>query len=328
MCYPKPGPRCSSHALKAFAKAHHKCLVWIQKAQESTESFDTQYKQIEPEIEARKRAEEAFLVTPAGLESLRLQSLHAPSEHAKEIAAEKYVHYKQTRAEMLALLGAEDKGDMDNHRRASVEKIYSKLRVHKDYMDPSSTRVGWSIGADDNKEYADALISLSNAWANRLTDEQKAIIYWYASGASSELGKPGYLDDKPELRKQISNLNEAIKIGPKFPEPVVLYHGINSHVTLDIDAIKEVGSYELPRITSATPNPGVANSFGYGEVILEIKTRYATSTAALCPHGAKEEEILLPQGARYRLVGVQENVKFKWPARPSVNYTVLRLEEI
>ena len=335
MCYPKPGPRCSAHAIKAYAVAHQKCLNALYRKGEEVDIIgkNAYRKKLDRLVAARSRAEKEFLATPAGLALLESKVKGARHPRDREMAQEDLDNARLLRQSKLAAIQANDEGDKNSHRQARVEQLYAKLNLVTEFLEDDVPRVGWYNTDEGQDDYTDTLIKVSSAWSNRLTPEQLAVVHWYAEDGSNVLSmhsrgeQPATEFTADELDSKQKLLTEALERAPRLPHKVVLYRGINSLGKFDPDSIVQTGEYVTDSVQSATPNPGVANSFGYGGVMLEIKTRSIACTSAMTRHGTKEEEVLLKPGTRYKLVGDIKG-KVGWTKNSLIDYRILQLEEI
>lgn len=334
MCYPKPGPRCSAHAIKAYALAHKRCVDSLERKDELYSSSEEYFKKSAELVAARARAEKEYYATPAGMRYLE-RHITGKGDTNDEMYSELLRDAKLLRAARLAALGEKDQGDItDGHRKnLKAERLYTKLRLTKDFLPEDTPRVGWYVNRPGQEDYAMALIKVSNVWGSKLSPDELATINWYTGTGSEDiakyhLGKESKFSDE-EIEQRKAHLNSALDKAPRLPEPAVLYRGLNSTETNKqiVADILRTGEYIPQHVQSSSPNPSVANSFGWGGVMLEIKTRSAAYTSALSHHGVREEEALLKAGTKYRLVGHFQG-KAGWPGEHLVDYHIIQLEEV
>lgn len=345
MCYPKPGPRCSSYAAKAYARAQLLCSTMLVDLSLDTpkdrEKFDRT-------LALRKKAEREYYATPAGIAILERKIKDTDSDFQKEQLAQKLRDAKEYRAHMLSLVKMKDQGDLENHNKDKTAPRYEKLGFATEFAPADQPRLGWSthaLGKDSEEQAAQVrkvgqfLNRASDVWMKRLTPEEISTLSWltddgshimsqHAAGNSEKVASMTPIPPE-ELDRRLSIITEACKKAPRLKSPVVLYRGLQREAPFDLEEVKRTGQYTAPTALSASLNPGVANSFGYKNIILEVKTRKFPTPTNFSYQHHKESEVLIPPGAKFRLVGIQEGVKAGWTEDTLVDgYTIVQLEEV
>lgn len=345
MCYPKPGPRCSSYAAKAYARAQILCSTMMVDLSlddpKDREKFDRT-------LALRAKAEREYYATPAGIAILERKIRDNDSPYQIEKLSQKLQDAKEYRAHLLSLVKMKDQGDLDTHNKDKTAPRYEKLGFATEFAPADQPRLGWSTHALDKdsaeqaaqvRQIGQFLNRASDSWVKRLTPEEIATLSWltddgshimseHAAGNSEKVAKLTSIPPE-ELDRRLAIIKEACKKAPKLKSPVILYRGLQREAPFDLEKVKETGEYVAPTALSASLNPGVANSFGYKNIILEFKTRKFPTPTNFSYQHHKESEVLVPPGAKFRLVGVQEGVKAGWTEDTLVEgYTVVQLEEV
>lgn len=183
---------------------------------------------------------------------------------------------------------------------------------------------------------------------NKLNDKQKQVLTEYTAGAIDYRSINQKLRDGKELKgkekKEYDQLQDAIKAAGKLPEGTTVYRGIQVDAATQkkmVDSFKEAaksgGSVSMPGLTSTSIDPGVASGFSRGGIVFEMKPKTGAylseissfdKMASKVKGAQKENEILLADGKKYRVVGVQEDVSIGKKARKGQGNTVVQLEEI
>lgn len=120
MCYPKPGPRCSSHATKALQKATAKYT------KEGT--YDS--------YAAMRDAQKDYEMTPAGQDSLR-RKFDKETDFSKKYELQERLERAITlRKEALAAIKSEDKGDVRSAEELEAEQVEKTKKFAGAPQDP------------------------------------------------------------------------------------------------------------------------------------------------------------------------------------------------
>lgn len=334
MCYPYPGPRCSSHAAKALARAQIAC-------QNATFTknvpHEQKMKELDKLIARRDKAQKEFDATPAGMEILK-QEIASGDTYTQERAKKRLREGKALRAHRLRLVKMKDIGEGPKaHSDVRMSSLYQKLGIREDFDATTSDRVGWQPSSDQFKATSALLVKASDAWMQRLSPEEVHAIKWLTSDGTEVLSRKAY-GSPPKINHRLSDeevsrreelVKSAFDKAPLMPKPVVLYRGVGTNIPFDTEAVLRDGEYVAPCVQSATVNPGVANSFGYKSIVLEMKTRRFPTPTNFASNGPREAEIMIAPGSRWKVTGVQRDVRFGWDSEHMVDgYTVIQMEEV
>lgn len=346
MCYPKPGPRCSSYAAKSYARAQIACSTMVVDLSledpKDRETFDTM-------LARRDKAKREYFATPAGIATLEQNLRDATSDYQKEDLQRQLQDAKDYRAHLLSLVKAKDTGDIGSHNDSKTVPQYGKLGFTTEFARADEDRLGWSAHAisedvDENertriKKVGQFLTRASTVWMDKMTPEEVSTMSWltndgshimveHTAGNSEKISRITSIPPE-ELDRRLDIITSACNKAPRLKEPVVLYRGLQREAPFDLEEVKKTGEYTAPTALSSSLNPGVANSFGYKNIILEFKTRKFPTPTNFSYQHHKESEVLIPPGAKFKLVGVQEGVRAGWTKDTLVDgYTIVQLEEV
>ena len=311
----------------------------------------------------KDKAEKEYETTPLGIKELEdklaiclsydsSQMSQDMLEESIKSARKNLLTAKQRRAEQLKKYKLAGKKEVIEHRSdVDIDRSYARLGLRTEFDSTSTDRIGWSEGSEQFNKNAAFLMRASDRWINKLNDEQISAVKWFTGSGSEmisiEAAIKGEKDEDKSLSSQrmqqildriggIKNyerkkksFNEALMLAPSSKKPVILYRGIGRNYKISLDEIAETGIYETPTAVSSTLNPGIANRFGSGRVVLEMKTRHFGSPTNFSGQYASEEEVIIPQGTKFRVVKVMKGMTFGWsPDHPVNGYTVVQLEEI
>lgn len=334
MCYPSPGPRCSSHAAKTLARAQIACqrVVFDQSL-----DYDDKRVEIDRLIKRRDNAQLEFNATPAGLEILK-QQIASGDTHEQARARLAYREAKALRTKRLRLVKMRDVGEgTKTHGDVRMSTLYGKLGIVEDFDTSTADRVGWQNSSKQFSRTSALLVKASEAWMSRLSPEEVHALQWLTNDGTEVLsrkahGSPPSSTSKltpEEVERREALVKSAFGKAPLMPKPVILYRGIGSEVPFDVDQVLQDGEYTAPTVQSATVNPGVANSFGYSNVILEMKTRRFPSPTNFAGNGPREAEVMIAPGSRWKVTGSLKGVSYGWDEDSMVDgYTILQMEEV
>lgn len=336
MCYRKPGPRCSSHAAVALAKAKHGLAV-------SAHTPEDYFAAKDKENEAQK----VFDSTPSGLRILKDELLNPLAEAG---ISERYTAAKLLREEQLA----------------AVKKLGLVQEKHANRPVTSAAFTAKFSAADVVREYADvnmlnsSVDAASEEYFSRLSDEELSQLRWMTDYGAMEANKhiagvnsytlfQGAFQAE-DIEKRMKIVDEALaKYQPS--QPVVTYRGVRNaslpvpmqenyrvtpeekqQVFLDALPVGSVMSSDFYMPSSFQPNSSV--KFADFGVVMEIKSSSAAPVSAISV-SSREHEGLLPRGISLKVVDVQKNVKYsdgtvnRRTGEPSYRtVTVVQLEEI
>lgn len=345
MCYPKPGPRCSSSAAAALVKA-----------KSAARNFDTQNKGWDAYQEAKATAEQAereYYMTPAGQRYLDRKIL---TSHGREADWQmKKAKGKEDRKAALKALTLKDKGDIRHDptdEEKTILKNYATL-FDNEFLADDEPRGSVPNGSAQ----LDSLVAAGETWTNKLNADEMESVAWFTSDGAhvmnhTLIGKElanWHKDDYSEehVKLSIKRLDRALK---KFesPEPVVVYRGAPEWFLEDrnVNRFSEGGeekvtemlnnefkpgaTYEFGTYMSTSLDPFRASSFGsMSGVMFEIKTRHAVPATNISAWDVSEREAIIGRKAKFRVVGVKKNVVYKSGNDDrSWDYNVVQLEEI
>lgn len=137
MCYPKPGPRCSKHALKALNKSKEKLMVAMNNGDK--ESLKTM------ELETTKNLL-IWQSTPQGQKSLEEKITHANNDEERQKLEQLLVKAKKTRDKQVRegeiyrrnrLLDSEHQKDLPTDVKKEQRKMLDELTNIKK-VDPNT----------------------------------------------------------------------------------------------------------------------------------------------------------------------------------------------
>lgn len=342
MCYPHPGPRCSAYAAKVLTRIHMQILELLS-SEGGFPTDEATSAKIDKLMEKREEAQREFNATPAGLEILEREA-QSTDDWTRRQAREKLKEATAWRKHRLALLKIEkdnkDEGSI-KHRRERIDALYQRAGLRQEFQDPSVDRIGWDVSNPQFGVTGNFLIKASDAWASRITPQEFQALCWLTEGGTQTLSRTSHKpsDDHAEymshqkiapeeIQRRAEDIKTAFAKAPKLPEPVVLYRGIGTDSPFDHDEVINSGEYQAPTVLSASVNPGIAHSFGYGKVMLEMKTRRFPSAINFSTLGTKREaEVMIAPGSRWKVVAVHKGVKFCWEGNKPDVYTVIQMEE-
>lgn len=328
MCYPKPGPRCSAHARKAY-----KLAVAAYRA--------------EPSLENKEReacAEEEFLMTPEGFRYLekRIQS-----GYDAEWDAERLSFYQTMRAESIAQLKLKDDGDIKHSQEYNRSQELVSLTK-------GSSIDGWNMGGKSGALVKEQqLIEDSAAWVDKLSlDEVKAVEYFTSFGFH-ELGQHHRGEPLTEYEDGLTSedrTSRAVKMKALLDSALekadgkarVSYRGLSEHscpselkmysgssaipsykrvqqfessaeqeeaVSAWLDKIESDGTVTFALPASSSADAGKAVGFTGAQycpaVMYEVLSKKG-GPASLSSEWSSEAEIIMQSGT-YKVAGVKKN---------------------
>lgn len=326
MCYPKPGPRCSSHAKTALLKAK----IAIQEA-----LTDGNTEAMMQAREAAEKARDDFDATPLGqkyLERRILQGMDHQGKYSlrKELGAAR-------RADQLAQLKATDIGDPEHVRNADEGNEAYVQMLPNEFSE--GELYDWSLENPTEKRAKIAqMIEESDSWISKLSADEAEAAAWFTSDGSSALNAYYSTGEIPEryrekysedfVTQRATDLRSALS---KYEStaPIITYRGLNDHqfesvtkgLTYDeareavfahVDATFQPGMTWTPHASMSTSlNPGKAYSFtdSGAPVLLEIKTKHAAPVCNVSAWDASEQEAITHPDASYRVVSVRKDAK-------------------
>lgn len=311
MCYPKPGPRCSSHAAAR--------LTLAKRAMKHGDKSDREVYLKNKALCAE--AEKEYDMTPAGIKELqrRIRDAHNTQKGNFRLRLEQAVALRKA---SLAALKATDQGDIKHFPESSKEAAYltSEFPRH---------------GADREKMQhfdpkVDSMIEESKAWSESLdSDEMEALAWFTSNGASSvntflaenKTTSAPFTYSRKTLNKTKAKLDSALS---KFNRetPVLIYRGINDSVFKDEDneplSAEEIIEnnfqkgmiYKSPAFMSASLDPAKGSGFAITGITLEILSKKAAPIVNFSAWDVSEKEMLIPRNQEYKVHQVLKNPTF------------------
>lgn len=347
MCYPKPGPRCSSHAAKKLLQAELALKNLKGDYLTDTKAY-AKYSDLKDKV---AEATLEYDATPAG--QLYLKRRIDTKQHPLTEYELRYELGVAHRAAALEAIKAQDLGDTSHE---ALEK--NNLRSLKAFFKKTSSllpagikREGWK---NDSKE-VEGMIEESARWMGNLTPEEQEAAAWLTSDGAGAMNSY-LLDDETNFSRtkygdehiaaQIDHLDSALA---KYSSatPVVVYRGISDSMFPEhlkyadlsddkvrveyLDVVNEAfgkgSSYSSKAFMSTSYDPSKARGFSEG-VILEIKTRKAAPVSNTSAWGVTEREAVFPRNTNLKVVDVLENVPYGKNAMGEESfYTVIQLED-
>lgn len=255
---------------------------------------------------------------------------------------------------------------VDNYRASQLSELSSKPDIDHEKPDfPFQTEFQSRNEIRRAKEYGkyhydDEYVALSDYMVHNLSEEQFQALHWYAGSGSVSMnmyligsetkekairGDADVRDNMTEERfdNSISAIQEIIEENP-LDEPVVLYRGVDTEqlqymfgddvTPLNIhEKISPSHKVTLDAFSSASSDPGIAESFARSNVILEIKTKNAFPSGSARNGKINESEFIIDNDTHYSIVDVQTDVQYEMHSIKGVidaryTHTVIQLEEI
>lgn len=322
MCYPLPGPRCSSYAALALTEA---------KINSRNDSMN---------IEAREALDAAQLeydATPAGMRELKRRIAqwrgNAKTEYELRLALG-----QAKRAERLLLIKAKDRGDIKHRGTVAPDTMFpsSFHRFADDYDNEPLI--------DHNSETLKQLVADSHNWIDKLNHEEIEAVSWYTSNGSTVINKhltgnsdefylQDYIDDETAqefdereakaaqahveyLDTTVKDLDSALAKG-KRQTPIKVYRGVSDTVMESEgyghgDTDKYVaekfpvgGTFISPVFMSSSLEHKRGKGFETSGVLLEVMGKTVGPVSNVSAWGVSEKEYVLPRDVAYKVVAVK-----------------------
>lgn len=135
----------------------------------------------------------------------------------------------------------------------------------------------------------------------------------------------------PVVNEIVKNVDSALTQGPGLQR--IVYRGIGRvrgqdfRVKEYINETYQIGkTVKFDSYLSTSRNPVIASSFGICGAVFEILTPEGMAIGNLSQH-AREEEVLLPRGSRYVIVGRKDNVARKKGGGPITVIQMVAVDE-
>jgi len=327
MCYPKPGPRCSSYAATRLAKA--KTALETQKEQ----SF-ADYQKLSAVVE---EAQTEFDITPAGLRFLEdevLQGEHKADEQARYVYA---VALRKQRLEQVKAL--DPKAEPHSH------SIYYSPSRSVAFLDPNTPRVD-----EDPKELRNRMTSEAEAWLSHMSEEEMTQMRWMTDYGAMEAnthigGSNDYTILKgvytpQDIERRMKEADSAISKYDSKQEEIV-YRGVrqgalpkhminNYRVSNEEKKAEYLKAFTVGKTIGSkfymptSSQPSLASGFSDFDVVLEIKTVKSVPVSSLSI-SPRENERLIGRNSAFKVLNIHENVPF---GTRGVRKTVIQLEQL
>lgn len=323
MCYPSPGPRCSSYAALALTQAK------IRARNEGS-------------LEARAALDAAQLeydATPAGIKELerRIGQQKGNSKTEYEMRLDLG---KAKRAERLLLVKAKDRGDikhLNSEQNTDVMFPASFHRFSKDYEQEEPIRYDSSV--------MKRVVEDSHNWVNKLNHDEIEAVSWYTSngsfvinkhltGNSDEFYLTDYRDDETaeefdereakaaqahleHLNTTVKTLDSALAKG-KRETPVKVYRGVSYDVVKAdgysfgeaaryvTDKFPVGSTYISPVFMSSSLEYKRGAGFESSGVLLEVLGKTVGPVSNVSAWGVAEKEYILPRNVAYKVRAVKK----------------------
>lgn len=292
---------------------------------------------LEKAVAKRTKAEREFDATPAGIAALRNTLEKSPQNERYRLDLDNAL---ELRAAQLKLLGLEEARERAHSSKdAKKHLVQMEEKYGHDFLPDDFARIGLEDTDSEFFEHAELMSQIGYDWAQKLEPEEMAALSWLTDEGTEVLSRHAHGSTKDDdyykeplsddvIAKRSALVKSALEKAPRTQKPVVIYRGVGSQVPFDLEAVRQSGVYEAKSHLSASVNPGIAHMFGYKNIILEVKTTQIPSLPGIGRAPIRELEVLMPQGSKYRVVEIAEDVKFGWSEQKPTSYTVVRLEEI
>lgn len=321
MCYPFPGPRCSSYAARILTEA--KIRSRNEMSLEASTALDA--------------AQLEYDATPAGMKELK-RRISQYQGNAKTEYELRLALGEAKRAERLLLIKAKDRGDIKHKKQTSADIMFSGSfhRFADDYD-------AESLISHDSEEMKQ-LITDSHQWTTKLNDEEIEAVSWYTSNGSTVINKhltgnleEFYLADYREdetaeefdareaeaaqkhldyLNTTVKDLDSALSKG-KRQTPIKVYRGVSSDVMKaegysSRDTDKYVaerfpvgGTFISPVFMSSSLEYKRGAGFETSGVVLEVLGETVGPVSNVSAWGVTEKEYVLPRNTAYKVKAVK-----------------------
>lgn len=320
MCYPKPGPRCSSHAALALTQAK----IRVRNDPASIENR-----------EALDSAQLEYDATPAGMRELtRRIGQHkgtAKTEYELRLALG-----QARRTESLDLIKAKDSGDITHPRGTTTETMFpASFHRFADSYD-EEPRI------DYNSVEMEQLVADSHRWVKSLNETEIEAVSWYTSSGSTVINKhltgnsdefylKDFRDDETDaefdarekqahqehlnhLNSTVKDLDSALTKGRR-DTPIKVYRGV-SDVVMKAEGYRDTAqyvdqkfrvgdTYTSPVFMSSSLEHARGAGFESSGVLLEIMGKTVGPVSNVSAWGATEKEYILPRDVPYRVRAVK-----------------------
>lgn len=319
MCYPSPGPLCSSYAALLLTKA--KLSFRLERSEAGERAVRLAQQDYDTTLSGMKRLHRKINEMSRDLEKL-LEDMSNP-DLTDEIDREWRVELKRLevrlseahkrRMERLALLSSKDDSDMPH--RTEIEEVMFPERFHTF----SQVLENESSIPDDSKMMK-KLIDDSSRYTAKLSVDEIEALSWYTSvEGSSTINKYLFHDAESQdhLNTIIKDLDRAISKGKRLT-PIKVYRGVTRKV-IESEGYKHEGveryisnefpigkNVIFPVFMSSSLEYRTAKSFEDSGVILEILSKTVAPVSNVSAWDTQEKEYILPRNTTYLVQAVKE----------------------
>lgn len=322
MCYPFPGPRCSSYAALVLTEAK-------LNARNNPTSIEAR--------EALDAAQLEYDATPAGMRELkrRISQYQGSSKTEYELRLDLG---QAKRTERLLLIKAKDRGDI-KHKQSKEQDTMFPAAFHQ-FTDDHENEPRIELDSNEMKQ----LIADSHQWVDRLNDEEIEAVSWYTSNGSTVINKhltgnsdefylKDYRDDETaqefdereasaaqdhlnHLNTTVKDLDSALAKG-KRQTPIKVYRGVSIDVMkaegyTSRDADKYVtdkfpvgGTFISPVFMSSSLEHKRGSGFESSGVLFEVLGKTVGPVSNVSAWGVTEKEYILPRNLAYKVNAVK-----------------------
>lgn len=322
MCYPSPGPRCSSYAARILTEAKIR-------ARNEPQSIEAR--------EALDAAQLEYDATPAGMRELerRISQYKGTAKTEYEL---RLALGKAKRAERLLLIKAKDRGDIKHKNKTSADIMFSDS-FHCFAEDHDNEPL-----IKHDSEEMKQLVADSHNWISKLNDEEIEAVSWYTSNGSTVINKhltgnleEFYLADYREdetaeefdareaeaaqkhldyLNTTVKDLDSALSKG-KRQTPIKVYRGVSADVMKAegymfkdtdqyvADKFPVGGTFISPVFMSSSLEHKRGAGFETSGVLLEVLGKTVGPVSNVSAWGVTEKEYVLPRNLAYKVRAVK-----------------------
>jgi hypothetical protein len=329
MCYPKPGPRCSTSAAATYAQARHNLLKHLRNRED--EDNYVEYEKLRKRLE---HAEKEYSITPAGLKQLE-RSYNGGK--GGDFAANKLEAARNLRELRLAKLRKEQRVEKEHKRTKKVPVYYnSSLSSGEETLK--------RVTQQDPR--LDHMLAESHNWLQHLTPDEIDTVRDYTQGGydtmNALLNTPNWEEDQyPEtvaLRENVKLMDSALA-KHKVDRKVTLYrrHGFygDNHLRSGRGSSTHIAETFIPGSTykssffmSTTLNPADMPEKNETIAVLEILSKKAVPVSAAANSSTFEQEFIIPRNTEFRVVSVNKKLVAEGHDGEPKTIHVIQLEEI
>lgn len=305
MCYPKPGPRCSAHALTDLIKAKAELNILYEERKNNPKiSMNVILKK----LASIEKLQEVFYTTPAGIRELEDILVGKDPEDRYS----NYYKFKQ-QLELSQKKRANQLKALKKQQREAGE-IAHATHEFKEYANKEFLYETSKAPITDDDERIQSMMNDSINWVNKLSPEEIEAVRWYTKGGYQELRtykEFNEIDIKGRTSEDLAAFEGHIDNAlAKYErdEPIIVYRGHGLKVAerhMDSHTyFKEGDEFQHSSYVSTTLDENVASKFAVSQIIFEIKSKKAVPVVGLSQHGLGERELLIPASQKFKVVKV------------------------